>query len=319
MTLTHNGVVTNIYAALTETVVGSFTGIVTDTINMNPISAATANIYDASTHAIVTSTLTGASGTYTVTNLEVDTYKVGFEKLGYGTQYYAYTTTLTRATVLTLTAYQTVSNVNGALGPFTGCLTGTVVAASNDVPLPAVTVTVYIPKSDLVPVTQTAAVTITGASGAYRICGFNGSYLVGFTKRLYVPQWYDNQPTLNAGDLVTATNGQTTTGISAALVLGGCVSGRVVDSDGITVPTAVVAVYNTSGHIVGVPLLPQVSNETYRVCGLASGLHNVHCFDGTWDGQVTAVVTAAQNTMGVICTVAQSRFVYMPIILRNSQ
>jgi hypothetical protein len=232
--------------------------------------------------------------------------------MGYGSQYYAYVTTITGATVLTLDVASTISNVNAALGPGTGCLTGTVVAASNSNPLPAVTVTVYTPKSDLV--------TVTDTSGSYRVCGLDGFYWVGFDRWLYVPQWYDDKPALNAADTVTVTNEQTTTHVNAVLVLGGCLAGKVVDSDGITVPTAVVTVYNSSGQIVGVPIPPPpLSDETYRACGLASGLHTVQCFDGTWDGQVTAVVTAAQNTLGVICTVAQSRYVYMPIILRNSQ
>ena len=320
VTLTHSGMVTDINAALTQNLLGSITGLVTDAMTTNPLSSVTVSIYDAPSHAFVASTLTGASGTYTVSNLGADTYKAGFRRMGYGSQYFAYVTTITGATVLTLDAASSISNVNAALGPGTGCLTGTVVAASNEVPLPAVTVTVYAPKSDLVPVTMTTAATVTGASGSYRVCGLDGFYLIGFAKWLYVPQWYDDEPALSAADTVTVTGEQTTTNVNAALVLGGCVSGRVVDSDGITVPTAVVTVYNLSGQIVGVPIPPPpVSDETYRACGLASGRYNVHCFDGTWDGQVTAVVTAAQNTVGVICTAAQRRYTHMPIIWRNSQ
>ncbi len=320
VTLTHSGMVTDINAALTQNLLGSITGLVTDAVTTNPLSSVTVSIYDASSHAFVASTLTGASGTYTVSNLGADTYKAGFRRMGYGSQYYAYVTTITGATVLTLDVASTISDVNAALGPGTGCLTGTVVAASNEVPLPAVTVTVYPPKSDLVPVTQTTAVTVTDTSGSYRVCGLDGFYRVGFDRWLYLPQWYDDKPALNAADTVTVTNEQTTTHVNAVLVLGGCLAGKVVDSDGITVPTAVVTVYNSSGQIVGVPIPPPpLSDETYRACGLASGLHTVQCFDGTWDGQVTAVVTAAQNTLGVTCTVAQSRYAYMPIILRNSQ
>jgi hypothetical protein len=320
VTLTHSGMVTDINAALTQNLLGSITGLVTDATTTNPLSSVTVSIYDASSHAFMASTLTGASGTYTVSNLGADTYKAGFRRMGYGSQYYAYVTTITGATVLTLDVASTISNVNAALGPGTGCLTGTVVAASNEVPLPAVTVTVYTPKSDLVPVTMTTPVTVTGASGSYRVCGLDGFYLIGFDKWLYVPQWYDDKPALSTADTVTVTNEQTTTNVNAVLVLGGCVSGRVVDSAGITVPTAVVTVYNSSGQIVGVPIPPPpLSDETYRACGLASGRYNVHCFDGTLDGQVTAVVTAAENTLDVICTVAQLRYTYMPIIWRNSQ
>ena len=321
VTLTHGGTVTNINAALNQ--VFTITGVVTDADTTNPISSATVSIYDAPSHAFVTSTLSGASGTYAVSNLATstctDTYKAGFRRTEYGSQYYAYVTTITGATVLTQGGASTISNVNAALGPGTGCITGTVVAASNAVPVPAVTVTVSLPKSDLVPITKTTAGTVTDASGSYRVCGLEGFYRVGFDKWEFVPQWYDDKPALNAADTVTVTTEQTTTHVNAALVLGGCLAGKVEDSDGITVPTAVVTVYNSSAQIVGVPIPPPpASDETYRVCQLASGLHTVQCFDGTWYGQVTAVVTAAQETLGVICTVAP-RHAYMAIIWRNSQ
>ena len=318
--VTPGGTVTNINAALNQNF--TITGLVTDADTTNPLSSATVSIYDASSHASITSTLSGASGTYTVdmvTSTCTDTYKAGFRRTEYGSQYYAYVTTITGATVLTQGGASTIPNINAALGPGTGCITGTVVAASNAEPVPAVTVTVSLPKSDLVPFTKTKAFTVTDISGSYRVCGLEGYYRVGFDKSLFVPQWYDDKPALNAADTVTVTTAQTTTHVNAALVLGGCLAGKVVDSEGITVPTAVVTVYNSSAQIVGVPIPPPpASDETYRVCQLASGLHTVQCFDGTWYGQVTAVVTAPQNTLGVICTV-EPRYTYMPIIWRNSQ
>ena len=321
VSVTHGGTVTNINAALNQ--IFTITGRVTDTYTTNPISSATVSIYDAASHAFVASTLSGAIGTYAVSNLATstctDTYKAGFRRTEYGSQYYAYVTTITGATVLTQGGLSTISNVNAALGPGTGCITGTVVAASNAVPFAGVTVTVSLPKSPLVPITKTTAVTVTDASGSYRVCGLEGFYRVGFDRWEYVPQWYNDKPALNAADTVTVTTEQTTTNVNAALVVGGCLVGKVEDSDGITVPTAVVTVYNSSAQIVGVPIPPPpASDATYRVCGLASGLHTVQCFDGTWYGQVTAVVTAPLNTLGVICTVAP-RYEYMPIISRNSQ
>ena len=320
VSVTDSGTVTNINAALNQ--IFTITGLVTDATTTNPLSSATVSIYDASSHAFVTDTLSSASGTYTAnltTSTCTDTYKVGFRRTEYGSQYYAYVTTITGATVLTHVGASTIPNINAALGPGTGCITGTVVAASNAVPVPAVTVTVSLPKSDLVPITKTTAGTVTDASGSYRVCGLEGFYRVGFDKWEFVPQWYDDKPALNAADTVTVTTEQTTTHVNAALVLGGCLAGKVEDSDGITVPTAVVTVYNSSAQIVGVPIPPPpASDETYRVCQLASGLHTVQCFDGTWYGQVTAVVTAAQETLGVICTVAP-RHAYMAIIWRDSQ
>jgi hypothetical protein len=163
ITLTHGGVVTGINAALPQLALGSISGVVTDALTSNPLPTTTVRLYDAvSNSAYATSTLTNQAGAYTLTNLPAGSYKVGFTRQGYGQQFYAYTDTITDATVLTLTVDGVITDVNGALGPATGCLTGVITAASSGVPLDAVSVTVYAPASAVTPVTQTVTVTLTG-------------------------------------------------------------------------------------------------------------------------------------------------------------
>ena len=315
VSLTLGSVVTNINAALPQTVLGSISGVVTDVVTFNPLPTTTVRVYDAASHISMPPTLTDQSGSYTVTSVAAGSYKVGFSRQGYSSQYYAYTDTITQATVLTLSVEGVITDINGALGPATGCLTGMVTAGE---PLDAVTVTVYAPMSLETPVTQTVEVTVTGVSGGYGVCGLNGYYLVGFGKRFYLPQWYDNQPSLEAADRVTVTDEYTTGSVNAALVLGGFVAGQVRGSDGITRPGAVVTVYNTLDAAVGYRVDPApLSTETFRVGELSSGSYRVHCADVGIAGNVTAVVTATQETTGVICVAADWRYVHMPVVMKS--
>jgi hypothetical protein len=321
ITLTQGGVVTGINAALPQVALGSISGIVTDAITTNPLPTTTVRLYDAvSNSAFATNTLTNQSGVYTLANLPAGSYKIGFSRQGYGRQFYAYTDTVTQATVLTLAVAGIITDVNGALGAATGCMTGLVTAASNGVPLNAVSVTVQVPPSAVTPVTQTVAVTITGlsADGIYAVCGLNGEYLVGFEKQYYVPQWYSNRAALAAADRVTVTDGITTPGINAALVLGGCVAGQVQDTDSISRPGAVITVLNSLSVPVGIPVpLAPLSDETFRVCDLAAGTYDVRCSDAGFEGRISATVTANQVTTGVVCILQDQLVIYMPVISKQ--
>lgn len=321
ITLTHGGVVTGINAALPQLALGSITGVVTDAITTNPLPTTTVKLYDAvSNSAFATNTLTDQSGAYMLTNLPAGSYKVGFTRQGHGRQFYAYTDTLTQATVITLPVAGVITGVNGALGAASGCMTGLVTAASNGVPLNAVSVTVYAPPSAVTPVTQTVAVTITGpvANGYFEVCGLNGEYLVGFEKQYYVPQWFENRAALATADRVTVTDGITTPDINAALVLGGCVAGQVQGTDSISRPGAVITVFDVLNVPVGIPVpLAPLSDETFRVCELAAGTYAVRCSDAGFEGRISATVTANQVTTGVVCVLQDQLMIHMPVISKQ--
>ena len=290
--------ISNINAALAQTSFGAITGTVTDASSSNPISLTAVTAYNAGSHAVVRTAFSNNSGVYQMQNLSAGTYKVGFYKMGYAGQYYFATDTIAQATVLTVGLSTTISNVNAALEQPTGCISGTVVAASNSFPLHDVTATVIAPKSPTLLVTRTMGVTLTGTSpaGGYQICGLEGDYIVQFRKRLYVPQWYDEQFSTDTADLVSVLNGQTTDPVDGALYLGGCVSGWVEDQAGTVQPTATVTVYNTSGVPVGVAVPPPpLSDETYRVCQLPGGDYEVRCTDTGMSGSADVTIPAGHD------------------------
>ena len=87
----------------------------------------------------------------------------------------------------------------------------------------------------------------TDADGNYAIGGITpGNYKVVFsppTGSNYVYQWYNNKNSSENADAVIITAGQTTNGINAQLVMGGAVSGRVIDEAGAGILNVSVAIY----------------------------------------------------------------------------
>jgi len=87
----------------------------------------------------------------------------------------------------------------------------------------------------------------TDADGNYSIGGITpGNYKVVFSPphdSNYVYQWYNNKNSSEIADPVIITAGQTTNGINAQLVLGGAVSGRVIDESGAGILNVNVGVY----------------------------------------------------------------------------
>jgi hypothetical protein len=77
----------------------------------------------------------------------------------------------------------------------------------------------------------------TDSDGYYTIQGLpTGDYKIEFQTYSvpgnYVGEWYNDKFTFESADTVSATVGQTTTGIDAQLAAGGAISGRVTDSTG---------------------------------------------------------------------------------------
>ncbi|MDQ1355380.1 MAG: hypothetical protein QG657_5690, partial [Acidobacteriota bacterium] len=90
----------------------------------------------------------------------------------------------------------------------------------------------------------------TDADGNYSIGGITpGNYKVVFSPpngSNYIYQWYNNKNSSEFADPVTITAGQTTNGINAQLVLGGAVSGRVIDESGAGILNVSVGIYSNN-------------------------------------------------------------------------
>ncbi|MEA3511429.1 MAG: carboxypeptidase regulatory-like domain-containing protein, partial [Actinomycetota bacterium] len=98
----------------------------------------------------------------------------------------------------------------------------------------------------------TLASEATDGSGAYSFAGVaDGDHLVKFSAGGYATEWFDNQRTINAADLITVSDGTAITDVDAALALGASVSGIVTDEvSGLGIPLVDVFVYDGDDQIV---------------------------------------------------------------------
>ncbi len=117
-----------------------------------------------------------------------------------------------------------------------------------------------------------------GENGSYTITGLpTADYKVEFWDRglnKYVGEWYDDKPDEASADLVHVSVGHTTSGIDAALSVGGSVSGTVTDeATGLPLEGACVSVDG------GERFVNTAADGTYRYGGLATGDHTVKFSD----------------------------------------
>ena len=130
----------------------------------------------------------------------------------------------------------------------TGQITGTVTAADTHLPLSNVLVQVY----DEYGVYVYTSVS-TDSNGFYSLTAlYPGSYKLYFRfhsgeNSSYAPQWYNGQPDADHANSVSVSNGQVTSGIDAALAVGGQISGIVTAAQGgVPLENVLVQVYAAS-------------------------------------------------------------------------
>jgi Carboxypeptidase regulatory-like domain len=204
---------------------GSLSGTVTGAGGA-PLEHIEVKVYGAVGYAA--SVETAANGTYTVAGLTPGKYEVQFVPSGGGyylRQYYGGKSTLAEASPVTVTAGQTTTAVNAALAS-AGKISGTVTDAASNAPLGHVEVKVYDSSDGYVASAETTS------SGEYTVSGLlPGNYEVGFAAGGgYAPQFYAGSLSLEEANPVPVTADATTSGIDAALVVGGGISGTVTDA-----------------------------------------------------------------------------------------
>ncbi|HET6809621.1 MAG TPA: carboxypeptidase-like regulatory domain-containing protein [Acidimicrobiales bacterium] len=269
-------------------------------------------------------------GSYSITGLAAGSYDVEFYDCGgprrYLNQWYQGASTQAAATAVTVTSGQTRSGIDAAM-VLGGTISGTVTDGSS-------------PPSSLAGICVYAESTQSGGAGGfastksdgtYTVSGLpSGTYAVQFTdcapQPRYLTQWYQGASSSSAATPVSVTDGQTTAGIDAAMVLGGVISGTVTDTSSPAQDLAgmCVSVTPTSGSGRG-GFATTASDGTYSVTGLATGSYDVEFYGGCpnrgnylaqWyqgastrssatavpvtDGQTTAGIDAAMAPGGII-------------------
>jgi len=180
---------------------------------------------------VTASAITNQSGQYTIRGLPTGSYKVEFYDCAgtnYITQYFNNKPTDTSANAVSVTAPTVTSGINAKLvlgGRVTGVVTNN---AASPAPLANICVSVLTPAGVFVKGVETPA------SGQYSIAGVPaGSKKVVFSDCQggdFVPQYFNNKPTLAAAITVPVAAGVTNNGISAKMVPAGKLTGTVTNT-----------------------------------------------------------------------------------------
>lgn len=175
---------------------------------------------------------TDSSGSYVIDGLPPGEYKLhvyDFGSRGYLDEWYDDQLDFDSADFVTVTADQKTQGVDVALG-LGGSVNGTVTSENTGEPLEDVCVRLYADSYD------GGGMDRTDASGQYTVDGLRADdYRVFFRDCnypvAYVSEWYDAEPDIGSATLVAVTAKEKTTGIDAALAIGGTINGTVTAED----------------------------------------------------------------------------------------
>jgi hypothetical protein len=214
--------------------------------------------------------------------LATGSYEVQFSGGNYATQYYSNKSTLATANSVSVTAGSTTPHINATM-VVAGEITGTVTHGATGIPNADVSV-LSSPGGAVVGSTTTAS------DGTYTVAGLGiGTYDVQFSAPGYVTQFYNNKSTLSSADPVSVTAGGNASGVNAALVLAGQITGTVTDGTS-PLQNVEVGLYDSGNGLVDETCT--ASNGTYTLADEAAGSYHVG-FNTAGDG-----LCGASNYLG---------------------
>jgi hypothetical protein len=257
---------------------GQITGRVTDP-SAAGVAGVDVQVFDAG-QSLVRAQATDATGAYTIQGLPTGSYRVYFATSAAGNyfaEWYDNKSSFASADPVAATAGQTTPNINAELAEG-GTITGFVRNALGEG-----IKNIWVRVRDLAdaPIRNVQ----TNAAGQYFALGLaTGSFKVLFDPSAldnFFPQYYSAKATFAAADPVPVTIGQTTSGISADLVGGGILSGRVTNESGVPIPNVKSILYNGGGTQLGQVLTDL--NGYYSHQKLATGSYKIY-FDAASAG-----------------------------------
>ena len=267
---------------------GQIAGAVIDSATSAPIAGICVKAYNSS-GGVLASAPTNSSGAYTLSSVPAGSAQVGFSSgcgaSNYLTQYYNEKSSLATADPVGVTAGATTSGINAAM-VVGGQIAGTVTDSATKAALAGICVQAYDSSGSEVASTQ------TNSSGVYTLSALpTGSYQVGFldcSADTYLTQYYKGAATLTSADPIAVTAGKTTSGINAAMVTRGEITGTVTDS-ATNAPLAGICldIFDSSGGIFAQSSTN--ANGVYTTIPLPSGSYrvgfNLGCGDSTYVAQ----------------------------------
>jgi protocatechuate 3,4-dioxygenase beta subunit len=260
---------------------------------------------------------TGRKGTYTIPDLAPGQYLVNFGcglEQRYANTWFPGAPDAASAEVVSAPAGRT-SGINAVL-PLGGNISGTVTGDAGHRLSGVCVFAVDTADTSGLPVTSVliagiggSGPGITGSRGTYGISGLPaGRYQVSFEpctgSRRYADQWFRDKTAAQAATPVKVRAGMTTSGINDRLVIGGTISGRVVNAGG--KPLRNICIVATAGSVGAFGAAATGKAGTYTVPGLASGRYAVEFSPCGSQNLITVVthvrVTAPHTKTGVNAT-----------------
>lgn len=188
---------------------GKITGQVTDSVGVPMSDVYVMLISDTGQNSLIKHT--DVSGKYTLSGITSGSYKIKFYKNGYAEVWYNGAAGSSAAAVITVTASNTISGIDGVLG-VGGAITGQVTDSSGT-PMSGVNVS-------LLRATDHYLVTMhsTDISGNYTFYGLaSGSYKVIFEKLGHAAVWYSGAANRTEATAITVTAPNMTGGIGGVM------------------------------------------------------------------------------------------------------
>ena len=245
-------------------------GTVTDSVTGTPVSGVT--VSTTAPNGTI-QTITGSDGTYTLHRpVPRELHRLSSSPpsgANYLSQYYNGAATSSGATPVSVGDGADVTGVNASLQTG-GQISGTVTSQATGRPSRDSGFTYSIRRATLAGSAQ------TGADGTYTVSNLpTGNYEVEFYGTgSYIAQYYDGQSSHANANPVSVTDGQVTTGINAAMLSNGVISGTVTDaSTGNPIAGAYANVYDSNGYYV--TYAATNSSGVYTTPGLPAGSYTV--------------------------------------------
>ena len=221
---------------------GAISGKITETDGTTPIVSVTVTAVDTCCHNTVRSVDSDVDGNYLLDSLPPAVYKLETSNdQGYVDEWYNDKSTYEQANPVSVTAGDTVKNKDFGLR-MGGTISGTVKDNLSSAPLPRVLVYAT-PTSG-----EYSGSAFTDFDGSYDITGLpTGSYRVHSLNGYgYIDVYFLNKLTSSSADLVSVTEGSTTSNINFALVEGGKIKGHVYKTGGSAFTSCILMAINTT-------------------------------------------------------------------------
>ena len=261
---------------------GEITGTVTDAFTGKALAGA---LVCASPSAGLGCATANGAGEYAITGLATGQYTVKFTSSTYTPQYYSGKAEASEATPVSVKAGSAKAGVNAALQP-SGQISGKVTDASTNNAIAGAKVCAAGAAGE--------ACGLTNEAGEYAITGLDsGEYTVKFSAATYVPQYYNGTVSIKAGGA--------TTGINAALQVGGHITGKVTDASSKKPVAGATVCAAPSG---GLGCATTNAGGEYAITGLATGKYKVKFSAPTYALQYYNAAANEKEATPVSVTVA---------------